>query len=122
MQIFLQGNKSQIELARPIRQEGKRFFAVNLKVLANNFATLKKLIKENSITEEFIYNLDDVCATYVKDFEPNTLSKRVMTRKRQFDTEMIEWSYHHRIIMMPVVSGIVECAPQLFVFKDSIPY
>lgn len=83
---------------------------------------MEKYINETSITEDCIYNLDEVDATLVMDFQSNTLSKRLMTREKQVHMEIIERSYDHRTTMMPVVSEIGKCVPPLSVFKASITY
>lgn len=70
-----------IKFARPFLQEGKRFRANNGKVVANHFATLEKLLKENSLGHEHLFNFDECGITPDKNCTGRLVERRFLSKR-----------------------------------------
>ena len=119
---FYSRHKDKLKLGHPLSQEAKRFKAFNGAALANHFATLEKVIRENGIGPERIFNLDEAGVTPDRDTNGRRSSKRFMARDQQCDMQLNEWLYSNRVTIMPIISASGEAGPPLFVFKDKLPY
>lgn len=123
MLSFRKRHRSILKFGRPSAQEAKRFRAVNGNVLANHFATLEKLLHENNMGPEHIFNLDECGVTPDKDCGGRLPARRFLPartcNKQRTDIEMAEFDYKHRVTMMPVVSAAGVTGPPLFVFSGT---
>lgn len=94
---------------------------MNDQSIPNNFAILERLIEQNRIEPETLFNLDEVGATSEKDFSASN-RRRILSHHSFTDADVADFSYKQSIIMMPVVSALGECGPTLFVFKEKLHY
>ena len=123
IRIFRKRHASSLSFCKPLRQEAKRFSAVNADVLTKHFSVLEKHISENDLDASRIFNLDEAGTTPEKDITGIAAARRLMPRPGEKDVKMPQFKKLNRVTMMPIVSAAGEAAPPLFVFKGSrVPF
>lgn len=84
-------------------------------------------MSEHNITADRIYSLDECGVTLEKDCAGRMCARcfmpvRQCKQQRNTDQSMAEFSYKHRVTMMPCVSAAGDCAPPLFIFEGNRVY
>eukprot|EP00171_Calliarthron_tuberculosum_P002656 IDg2656t1 len=120
---FALRHKDLLRLAKPTRQEGKRFAAANADALTTHFATIARLVEDQDLDASRIWNLDETGGTPGKDISRACASRRYLRRDGIREAKVAHFANVSRSTMMPVVSAAGEAGPALFVFKGSdLPY
>ena len=114
---FRNRHDSSLSFCKPLRQEAKRFSAVNADVLTKHFSVLEKLISENELDASKIFNLDEAGTIPEKDITGIVAARRLMPRRGDRDVKMPQLKKLNRVTMMPLVSAAGEAAPPSFVSK-----
>ena len=123
LRAFRRRHGKQIRFDKPLRQEAKRFWAINAESLTTHFAIIERLITEHSIDSSLLFNLDEVGVSPGKDADGNLACRRLMHKNGGQDFIGADFFYENRITMMPIISADGDCAPPLFVTKGKrVPY
>ena len=109
-------HNAKLAFGQPICQEAKRFKRVNSEVLTTPFAFLEKLIRENTLDAERIFNLDKTTVIPERDLHGVTSSKRFMPRSGCPDLCIPDFRNLKRVSLMPVISASGACAHPLLIF------
>lgn len=80
MRNFTNRHRELLRFALPTRQEASRFRACNADTPNTHLATLDKIITDNSIDAERLWNLDETGATPGKDANGKKSAPAYMTR------------------------------------------
>lgn len=92
MQYFPRSRRNhaeRVKVASPTGQEQKRFVAANEISLTNYFATLEKLITDNSNTPSHIFNLGEMGVTPNKNFDGFSQSRTVLPRQNKIYFQLV---------------------------------
>lgn len=112
-----------LKFARPLRQEACRFCACNAETLTSHLATVEKIVIENNIDPERMWNLDESGATPGRDANGKDKRKVYMTRAGAKDAKIGSFLNSNRVTIMPVISAAGRMTSPLFVFRDKrLPY
>lgn len=126
LKSFRRKNATDVRFARPLRQENKRFCAINSKTVVSHFATLEKIRDENDITIYRCFNLDEVGMSPARDLQTGSRERCILPRRGRSctnDQRVIDFAYENYVSAMPVVSASGELGPMLVVIKGvKIPY
>lgn len=123
LRSFERRHRERLRFAVPVRQEAKRFAAVNARTLAYHFETLKELMLEHNIDAHRLWNLDETGSTPGRDASGNGKRRRYLRRRGELDLKLPDFVRTGRTSLMPVVSAAGDVGPPLFVFKGtSLPY
>lgn len=100
-----------------------RFSACNGEVLATHCATVEKIIAENNISVDYMYNLDECGYTPGKHANARLRSRKMIPRKFSQDINIPHFTYDNIITMMPTISAFCSIGPRVFLFKGGrIPF
>jgi hypothetical protein len=123
MASFVKRNATQIRLARASRQEAARFDATSAKSLTIHFASIEKIIKDNDVDADRIFNLDEVGAAPGKDVSGRSREKTFTSAEGRGVLRAPEFLGVSRVAMVPAVSASGWRAPNMFIFKaKTLPY
>jgi hypothetical protein len=116
---FVRRHASVVRFGKTRKQEAVRFQATNADVLTTHAAALEKLITENGIDAERLFNLDECGATPGKDVSGQTKEK-VFTRSGvRGDARMPSFVNCSRVTIVPTISAAGSCCAPLFIFKGT---
>ena len=114
LRAFRRRHGKVIRFGKPLRQEAKRFRAVNAESLTTHFATIEKLIAEHNIDSSRLFNLDEVGVSPGKDADGQLACRRLMHMSGGQDFITADFSYENRITMMPIIGADGDCALRTF--------
>ena len=125
--IWLRGfrarHRNRLTFAKPTRQEALRFGACSAEVLTSHFPKLERLIADNNIDSQRLFNLDECGITPARDLASKTQCKRYIPRGSAGDSRVGQFKHNDRTTVMPVISAAGTAGPPLFVLKGKqIPY
>lgn len=119
LRSFRRRYKAKLAFGKPIRQEAKQFRQVNPEVLRTHFACLEKLIRENSLDAERIFNLNETSVTPERDLHGVTSSKKLTPHSVCRDLCTPEFPNLNQGTLMRVISASGAFASPLFIFKGT---
>ena len=114
---FRERHKDKFSFAKPVRQGAIRFSQVHADVLTTHFASLEKLIREDDLDSNRIFNLDESGITPDFHMYGITSAKRFMPRSGCRDLCTPEFRNLNRVTLVLIISSSGACALTLFVFK-----
>ena len=105
-----QKHRMAIRFARPIFQENYRVLAVNGDSLASHFATLKKIIKDNRITVNRLFNGEEMGMSPDRDFSKGLRQRCFLPRRGRYATSdhcLVQFAnkYHLKCMQAVFASG-----------------
>ena len=123
LRAFRRRHADKLSFCKPLRQEAKRFMAVNSDVLNTHFVTLERLVEDHGLDAARVFNLDECGTTPGKDLTGIGTARRLLPRRGVRDIRLSSFKYLNRVTMMPVINAFGQSGPPLFVFKGTkMPY
>ena len=120
---FRARHRNRLTFAKPTRQEALRCAACTSEVPTSHFAKLERLIADNDIDAQRLFNVDEFGITPGRDLASKTQSKRYIARGSAGDSLVGQFKYNDRINLMPVISAAGTAGPPLYVLTGKqIPY
>lgn len=104
---------------RPTRQEGERWKAVNAESLTMHFATVQRLIHDNSTDATRMWNLDETAGTPGRDVTGSTIKNRYLLRNDSRDVQIPQFTHTSSTAVMAVINVAGDTGPSLFELKGS---
>lgn len=91
LRLFECRHEESIQFTHLLRQEKKRWTAVNAETVATHFATVEALVREYYIDAARMWNLDEPSGTICRDVNGNTRLSRYRTRSSTADMPVPEF-------------------------------
>ena len=117
---FRRRHVDRLSFGKRLRQEPKRFLAVNADVLSTHYATLERFVEDHGLDTVRKFQLYECSTTPGMDLTGIGAVRRLLPRHGPRDMRGPSFKYQNRVSMMPVISAN---GSSPFVFKSSkLPY